>query len=848
MRVPFALALAWRESRSSVRRLGIYMGSITLGVAALVAINSFRENVAASIRAEARTLLGADALVEHGRPFPPEVRTVLDSMAAAGVPVSELVGVPSMALVPASGHTRLVQLRAADGRYPFYGVVETDPPGLWPLRPGARDALVDPALLVQLDARVGDTISIGAASFRIAGTVQGLPGELGFQTAIGPRVFVPLDALDETGLVRTGSLVRYQAFLHLPGAGEVERFEEAHRERFRALGMRVTSADGQARRMTRSMNWLGRFLGLVGLSALLLGGVGVASAVHVFVKEKLTTVAVLRCIGARQWTVFTAYLLQAGLLGLAGSAVGAALGLGVQAWLPRLFAGLLPVEVGFRIRWPTVFAGLGVGVWVAVVFALIPLLSLRDVPPLAALRQRIEPIRRRRDRARGTAYGALLASILVLALTQAPEPEVGFAFAGAIAATALLLWLTAAALVEATRRFFPARASYGVRQGVANLFRPQNQTVAITLALGFGIFLIATLYLVQVNLLDRFRVESAEDRPNLVLFDVQPDQRAGVAELLVARGAPAFDVTPIVPARIAALNGRPAAEILVDPEARVEGWALRREYRNTYRDTLVHTEALVAGEWWGGAGNPRAGRLPRISLETDVAEALGVGIGDRITWDFHGIPIETEVANLRTVDWARFEPNFFVVFEPGVIEAAPHTLVALVRLPDAESRAETTRALVEAFPNVSVLDLALVQETLDDVTGKAALAVRFLALFSVLGGVVVLVGALATSRFQRVREAALLKTLGASRRQVRQILLTEYAALGALAGLVGVLLAGVASWALVSRFFEFAYRLPVAPILAFWLAAVALTTVVGLLNSRDVLRRPPLAVLRELAE
>lgn len=848
MRIPFALALAWRESRSSGRRLGIYMGSITLGVAALVSINSFRENVAASVRAEARTLLGADLLIEHGRAFPPEVRVVLDSTAAAGVPVSELVSVPSMALVPATGRTRLIQLRATDGRFPFYGSVDSDPPGLWPPRPGSRDALVDPALLVQLDARVGDTISIGAAVYRIAGTVDGLPAELGFQTAIGPRVFVPLDALDETGLVRTGSLIRYQAYLHLPGARDVDRFEEAHRDEIRALGVRVTSADGQARRMTRSMNWLARFLGLVGLSALLLGGVGVASAVHVFVKDKLTTVAVLRCIGARQWTVFAAYLLQAGLLGLAGSAAGVALGLGVQAVLPRLFTGLLPVEIGFTVQWPTVLAGLGGGVWVAVVFALIPLLSIRDVSPLQALRHRFEPARRRGGGVRGAAYGALLVSILALALAQAPEPEVGLAFAGAIVGTTLLLWLTAAALVMATRRYFPARASYVVRQGVANLFRPQNQTIAITLALGFGVFLIATLYLVQVNLLDRFSLDSAEGRPNLLLFDVQPDQRTGVAELLAARGAPALQSTPIVPARIAALNGRPAAEILADPESRVSGWALRREYRNTYRDTLVHTETLVAGEWWGGAGERGAGGVPRISLEDDVAEALGVGIGDRITWDFHGIPIETEIASLRTVDWARFEPNFFVVFEPGVIEAAPHTLVALVRLPDAESRAETTRTLVEAFPNVSVLDLALVQETLDQVTGKAAVAVRFLALFSVLGGVVVLVGALATSRFQRVREAALLKTLGASRRQVRQILLTEYAALGALAGLVGVLLAGVASWALVSRFFEFAYRLPVAPILAFWLAAVALTTVVGLLNSRDVLRRPPLAVLRELAE
>ena len=320
-----------------------------------------------------------------------------------------------------------------------------------------------------------------------------------------------------------------------------------------------------------------------------------------------------------------------------------------------------------------------------------------------------------------------------------------------------------------------------VRQGIANLHRPRNQTVAVTLALGFGVFLLSTLYLVQVNLLDAFRLETAEERPNLLLFDIQRDQADGLAELVAGRGTALRDLTPIVPARIAAINGRTASELMADTtDASPSRWTLRREYRNTYRAEVAETERVVAGEWWGGES-----ALPRISLEADLADDLRVGIGDRITWDVQGVPIETTVANLREVDWMRFAPNFFVVFEPGVLEAAPHSLIALARVPDARARAELQRDIVEGFPNISALDLAVVQEAVDNVIGQVTLAIRFLALFSIAGGLVVLVGAVSTSRVQRAREAALLRTLGATGQQIRRILLTEYAALGALAGMVG---------------------------------------------------------------
>jgi putative ABC transport system permease protein len=384
-----------------------------------------------------------------------------------------------------------------------------------------------------------------------------------------------------------------------------------------------------------------------------------------------------------------------------------------------------------------------------------------------------------------------------------------------------------------------------LRQGVSNLFRPRNQTVAVTLSLGFGIFLIAVIFLAQRSILDQFRLDSAEGRPNLLLFDVQPDQRSGLMALLSGRGVIEPEIAPLVPGRIAAINGRAAPEIMADSgRARPGGWALRREYRSTYRDEVVMTERVVAGEWWGPEGRGEGG-VPRISVEEDLAHELGIGVGDRITWDFQGVMIETAVANLREVEWARFAPNFFVVFETGILESAPQNLIVLARVEGADDRAALQRDLVMEFPNVSVLDLNQIQGAVDDLLGKVGLAVRFLALFVVAVGGIVLIGALRASRVHRLRESALLRTIGASRSQIRWILLTEYLALGVLAGLAGILLAGLSAWPLVTRLFHLEYRPPLVPLLAAWVALAVATALIGFLNGRGATRRPPLAILRE---
>ena len=844
----FVFRHAVREGRASWKRLALYMSSITLGVAALVAINSFRTNAVNSVAAESRGLLGADLRLSSNRAFPGPVQLLLDS-AAAKYDVARVTTVVSMGVAAYSGETRLVQLRAIEPGYPFYGDVVTQPRAAWRELHERRTAVVDEALLTQLGMQPGDTLLLGEAPFVISAAFVKAPADLNFRTIIGPRVYIGQRYLAETGLLSFGSLAQYQAFVRVPDAKELERFVDRRHDLFRRNLIDFDTAEEQGENLTRMLDTMSRFLGLVGLAALLLGGIGVATAVHVFIKGKRNAIAVLRCLGARQRTVFAAYLLQAAVLSLLGALAGVVLGFGVQAFLPRVLSAMVPFDVPFAVDWPSVAAGVGIGMLVAILFAIVPLLSIRGVSPLQALRVDYEPVQRRFDPYRMAAYAALVGGITGLSLWQAQDYRPGLAFAGALAFTLGVLWLTAWLLIRGTRRFFPRHAPFPIRQGVANLYRPHNQTVSVTLSLGFGVFVIAAMLSVQSNILGWLDIEQRANAPNLLAFDIQSDQREDVAAVFRENDVSAVAFTPIVPARLTHINEESVDDLATGTEARkIEPWALRREYRHTYRDTLVVSEELIAGKFAHANASSRSGNAVEISIEEDLARSLNVGLNDRITWDFQGIPVESRITSIRKVDWARFDTNFFVVFPTGVLEDAPQTTVAVARVPDVAVRGRLQRDLVASHSNVSVIDLSTIRAAFEDMISKVTMAVRFMALFSIIAGLIVLVGAVATSRFQRLRESALLKTLGATRKQIRQVLITEYAALGLLAATTGVLLGGLAGWALITFLFKLEYNAPWRGLLILSAGVALLAVAIGLLNSRDVFRRQPLAVLREISE
>lgn len=846
MRLPFAVTLALREARGSLPRLGAYTASITLGVAALVALHSFRSDVSSSIESQAKVLLGSDIRLSTSSPFGNQARSLLDSLSEQGVGVAEVTVLGSMVRNGANESVRLLQVTGVEGEYPFYGIPRSTPAGLWNALGEEAFALVDPAVLIQLDASVGDTVLIGSLALPIRGTVEGLPSEVGLQAAIGPRVFISAEALKATELLGFGSLVRYRAAIRLPEEAERVEVRDRYEGALRDERVSLTTAEQQARNLTATVDALGRFLGLIGLAALLLGGIGVGSAIHVYVREKRISVAVLRCLGARQRTLFMTYVLQAGALGVMGAGVGVVLGVSAQRVLPFLLRGLFPVEITTTLAWPAVAAGFGVGVWVAIIFALDPLLEVRHVSPLAALRHDFEgtPMRGRRDRAL-VGLGVMV-SILLLSYLEASGWREGLAFTVALGGILVALAAAGGAVIHMTRRLFPKGASFTVRQGVGNLFRPQNQTVAVTIALGFGAFVIGTVTQVQKNLMQEFSIAEGVGAANLLLFDVQPSQRTSVMDLVEDWTGAQPTVDAVVPARLSAINGVLRAELLeTPPDSRPQRWAVRREYRHTYRDRPTTAEEVIEGSWWE-AGSGAIPGVARISLERDLADALKVTLGDRITWDVGGVAVESEITSLRTVDWTRFETNFFVVFEPGFLEEAPQSGVILTHVADDLDRARLQRELVTRHPNVSAFDLARIQGVVAGIVARFNQGVRFLGAFATVAGVLVLIGAMSVTRFQRMREGALLKTLGAQRALVLRIIAVEYAALATIATGTGLLLAGGASWLLIQFAFDLPFQLYPVQLLLVWLFVIGVTVVTGLLGNAPALRKAPLVVLREI--
>jgi putative ABC transport system permease protein len=825
--------------------MALLVGTVAIGVAALVAINSFTDNLRESVNQQARGLLGADLSLSSRQPLSPRVEALLDTLAQRAE-LARVTSFAGMAYIPRTAGTRLVQVAAVAGRYPFYGRIVTQPGQAWRDLQSGRHVVVDPSLLTALGAGLGDSLALGEARFLITGIIKSAPSEAGFRFALGPRIYIPAGYLRDTGLLGFGARIQYEVFAKLPPGMSAQQIADRYRRLLTPERVRLRTVADDQRNLNEVLSRLAGYLGLVALLALLLGGIGVASAAVVLVRQRAQSIAVLRCLGATSGRTFAIYLLEAALMGLAGSVIGALIGIGLQRLLPSLLAALLPVDVAPTISWSAVGVGIGVGMWVALTFTMLPLLGVRLISPLQALRRPYEAEERKRlDVPWGIAALALMVSTVLLAVHQVGSWRQGAIFAGGAALILIVLWGIAWALTRVLRRRLPMRLPYVWRQGLANLHRPANQTTTLILAIGFGVFLLGTLYLVQHNLLRQLRDTGGSGRPNLVLFDIQPDQMAGVDRELRGAGLPLIEPTPIVPMRIRSVKGRPVSDLLVSDSAKREGpsgaWALRREYRSTYRDTVVSSERVVAGTW----SRTRAGSPAQISVEQDLARELGVGVGDEIVWDVQGVTLRSRVASLREVDWARFEPNFFVVFASGTLERAPHTLVTLTRIPSAAERGRFQRRLAEQFPNVSTLDLSLLQETLERLVDRVALAIRFMALFSLGVGVLVLVGALASSRFQRIREGALLRTLGATRGQIFRVVVAEYLSLGLLASSVALLFAAIAAWALARFVFEGSFSFPLGAMSVLALGVVALTVTVGLINSLDVVRRTPLEVLRE---
>ncbi|MEZ4701714.1 MAG: FtsX-like permease family protein [Rhodothermales bacterium] len=837
--VSWIFTMALRDSRGSRRRLLLFVSSMVLGVAALVAIRSFGDNLEQAVDNEALGLFGADMSLERGGPFSEATEALIDSL---GGRQARRISFASMAFFPKAQAARLATVRAIDDGYPFYGAIETDPPAAAGQYQRAGGALLDGALLEQYGVGVGDTVEVGNVAYPILGEIIKTPRESAAFALFSPRVFVPLAGLD-TLLLQRGSRAEYEVYFRFEDDADVEQTVEAIKPHLDEERVGVDTVAEVKDDWNEGLSNLYRFLGLVGLVALLLGGVGVASTVHVYIKQRIETVAVLRCLGARSTPTFLIFLVQAGVMGALAASIGCAIGVGIQYLVPTLLAEVLPVTVAVSLSWPAIALGFGVGLGVAVLFSLLPLLSVRDVSPLLTLRRSYEAEPSTGGvRMRWFLYAVIAIAVAGLSILQAPEWEVGLGYAAAIAVVFGLLAGVARLIIHFAPRLMPSGWTYPWRQGLSNLYRPNNQTLMLMLALGLGTFLILTLYLAQQTLMAQIQVAGGEGRPNTVLFDIQKEQLAGVGEIVRGQGLEIIEEVPIVTMRLSRLKGDDVDAIRRDSTRRGGSWALRREYRSSYRGQLSDAETLIEGDFVGRVG-PEVSIVP-ISVERDLAQELNVTIGDTLVWDVQGLPITTYVSSLRTVDWQRFQTNFFVLFPEGVLEEAPQFYVTLTRTAgDAQSGALQS-ALFGRYPNVSSIDLTLVMNIFDTIYERIAFVLRFMALFSLFTGLIVLIAAVTVSRFQRIEESVLLKTLGASRRQLIRIMLIEYLFLGFFATATGMLLALAGSGALAVFVFDTPFVPALGPIVLVVLLITGLTLVIGLLNSRGIYARPPLEVLR----
>ena len=841
LRLKWLLNMAWRDSRTYRRRLLLYMSSIILGTAALVSIRTLGDSMRTEVNQESKALLGADLDINTRRAFSDSAEVFLQSL---GGVQSRQTSFASMVAFPRSASSRLVQVRALEGDFPYYGELETSPPDAAQRFRTQGSALVDDNLMIQHGAEVGDSIRVGLRTFEIEGRLIAIPGETAAMSTIGPRVYIPLADLESTALIQPGSRATYRALFRFDDSVNVQALVESHGTDTAARwGMDWdTVADRQAG-LERSLGNLYRFLNLSGFIALILGSVGVASAIHTYVRRKRGTIAVLRCLGAEGRHTVTIYVIQAVSIGVIGSSIGAAAGFLVLGVLPALIQDFVPFELDIHYSYLPVLQGMGLGLLMALLFALLPLIAVRDISPLLTLRSSVEtPSRGARDPWRLALIAVLVTGIVLFSVTQSRQWYQGVGFAAGLIVAFALLSFVARGLIAMARRLLPARWPYVWRQGMANLFRPDNQTVTMVVALGLGAFLLTTLYLLQFSLVGHISQVGGERQSNMVLFDIQPDQRDEIVESLQRNGLPVMQQTPVVSMRLAGLNGRTTAEIMQDSTDRSPRWAMRREYRSTYRSHLEDAETLLEGTLQPRVDGEHEAVL--VSVEKSIADRIGVGIGDEIVFDVQGVPVKTIVGSLRAVDWQRVQPNFFMVFPEGVLEEAPQFHVIVTRIDDPQVSARFQQETVSRFPNVSMIDLSLILGTLNDILGKVSLIVRFMALFSVFTGVIVLVGVVTNSRLQRMQESVLLKTLGGSRNQILKIMSIEYLFLGVIGAVTGVVLAYAATWILATFVFNISFIPAFIPVVAVIGGISAITITVGMLASTGIYRQSPLEVLR----
>ncbi|MFL5197002.1 MAG: ABC transporter permease [Microvirga sp.] len=843
--LPLVLRLALRELRGGLKGFGVFLACIALGVAAIAGVSSISRSLTEGLGREGRKILGGDvtfSLIHR------EAGDAERAFLAAQGRVSSIATMRAMAIAGDKG-SGLVEVKAVDAAYPTVGDLVTEPAApagdLLALRDGAFGAIADPALLIRLDLKAGDRVSVGAATFAIRASLVSEPDKIASGVGFGPRFLVSQAALRATGLLQPGSLVRWTYRLERPAASsdaDLERVTAAANKAFPEAGWEIRSRVNADPRFARNIERFSQFLTLVGLTALLVGGVGVANAARGFVDRKRASIATLKSLGAPGGQVVALYLVQVLLIAAVGILIGLVIGAALPFLVMALFGSVLPIPIA-----PTLAPGeLGLaalyGALTALAFAIAPLGRAHDVPVSGLFRDQIDPERRLPRRRYLAILAVSIALLTGLAFVAAYDRRIAMIFIVAAALAFALLRIVATGIMALARRLpRPRRAT--PRLALANLHRPGALTPSLVLSLGLGITLLVTLQIIDANLTRQLTRTLPEHAPSFFFLDIPNSEAARFDAHLQALAAEAkIERVPMMRGRLVSLKGVPVAEIKATEQV---AWVLDGDRGITYTEYLPEGSDVVAGKWWP----ERYTGKPLVSFEQKIAEGLGLGVGDDIVVNVLGRNITATIASLRTVEWRTLGINFVMVFSPNTFAGAPHTHLATVTFPngaDTARDAAILRETAKAFPAVTSLRVKDALEAFNDIVGQLAMAIRGASAIALVASLLVLAGALAAGHRARLYDAVILKTLGATRARLLSAYALEYGALGLATAVFGLIAGTAAAYYVVTRVMNMGF----APEFSGAVLAAALAVVVaitlGLAGTWRILGQKPAPYLRNL--
>jgi putative ABC transport system permease protein len=839
----FEMRMAWRETRPAIKRFLFLIAAIALGVGSLTGLKGFSQALDRSISRSARDLIAADLVVRLNTPPTQKELDVLQSLVGKGAELTRTTETLSMVSSSEISNPLLCSIRAVDPqKYPFYGNVELEP--VSPLRTTLTDdaAVVSRDLLVRTGLSIGNTIVIGRSSFRIAAVLKSEPDRIGFSMDLGPRILITRKGLQRSGLIQFGSRASESFLYRLPPQGlSLEKAREIINNGIDRR-LRITDYRDPNPSVSRGLERTANFLSLIGLLSLLVGGLGVSTTIHTYLQQKLDSIAVLKCLGGRSNQIMRIYLVQGLVLGALGSAVGTGLGYLVQMLLPRLLKGLINLPMHLELAPGAAIQGFAIGIFITLIFLLTPLLAVRKIRPIRVfLREMPETQYSTLRRLRHDPLPLLSSLILLLGIALAASwlaksLRWGFSFLAGLAGCILVLALASQILLALLKRVPPLPA-LSIRQGLKNLNRPGNHVSSILVTLGLGVAFVLTVYFIQTSLISQIVKSAPADFPNVFLLGVNESDKPALENLMGSqKGIESHSLIPTLSSRLSRIDGRTVDQIELTPRDRRY---FQMEFTLTWSDAEPPDMRILEGQWW----KPPY-KTPMISVGENAAQHLKIKIGDMLDFDIGGVMVRGKVVNIRDAEFSRPGTSNQFIFSPGSLEGLPTSYIGTVRI-DPSRVAELQSSLFKRFPDITSIDVGQVLTRVQDLLNRISTIIRFVALFAIISGVIILAASVVSTRYQRIREVVLLKTLGATRSQISRIQAAEFLIIGSAAGLVGGTLAAIAAHFLLGNLLNTEFEFQWVPLAASAAVTASLSIATGWLASRGVLNHRPLEILRE---